>query len=356
MKFHANYWPCVAATFVVGLASSAGGNITSTVSQFVYDTPYMMLVLFLISLAVYAFVANPISIGHARFYLENAYTRADFDKIGFAFQNQYMKNVGILILRDLYIFLWSLLFIVPGIIKTYEYRMIPYLLAENPDLSREDAFRISKEMMNGHKMDTFVLELSFFGWSFLSVLTCYILLIFYVNPYLNATYAELYLALKQIYMGGNGNPQYGQPQNYYGADANGSNQYGQPQNYYGSNVNGSNQYGQPQNYYGSNVNGTNQYGQPQNYYGSNVNGANQYGQPQNYYGSNANGTNQYGQPQNYYGTNANDSHQYGQSQSASGFATDYNSQYTQVQNDVSVENGQSVNQAEQYFTEENNRN
>ena len=64
----------------------------------------------------------------------------------------------------LYTFLWSLLLLIPGIVKAYEYRMVPYLLADYPELSTEEAFRISREMMNGEKMNTFILDLSFIGW------------------------------------------------------------------------------------------------------------------------------------------------------------------------------------------------
>ena len=82
------------------------------------------------------------------------------------------------------------------VIKTYEYRMIPYILAENPRIKRKEAFELSKQMMKGNKWKTFILDMSFFGWNFLSVLTLGILSIFYVNPYNAATIAELYATLK----------------------------------------------------------------------------------------------------------------------------------------------------------------
>ena len=71
-------------------------------------------------------------------------------------------------LKGLFQGLWSLLFVIPGIIKSYEYRMIPYILSENPNISRKRAFEISKQMMKGNKWDTFVLDLSFIGWQILS--------------------------------------------------------------------------------------------------------------------------------------------------------------------------------------------
>lgn len=101
-------------------------------------------------------------------------------------------------LKTLFTMLWSFLFIVPGIIKAYEYWMIPYLLAEDPEMGYREAFERSKEMMYGHKLDTFMLECSFFGWYIVSVFTCGILGIFYVIPYANLTRAELYHTLKSI--------------------------------------------------------------------------------------------------------------------------------------------------------------
>ena len=70
--------------------------------------------------------------------------------------------------------------------------MVPYILAENPGMNHKDAFAISKKMMDGRKMDAFILDLSFIGWHILAIFTLGILEIFYVNPYIQATKAELY--------------------------------------------------------------------------------------------------------------------------------------------------------------------
>ena len=98
--------------------------------------------------------------------------------------------------RDLYTFLWMLLFIIPGIIKSYEYQMIPYILAENPEISRNEAFQLSKDMMYGNKWKSFVLDLSFLGWEILNICTFGILGIFYVNAYEDQTEAALYETIK----------------------------------------------------------------------------------------------------------------------------------------------------------------
>ena len=99
--------------------------------------------------------------------------------------------------RDLYTFLWSLLFIIPGIVKSYEYRMIPYILGENPDMNMEQAFAMSKQMMDGNKWNAFVLDLSFILWDLLGACTVGILNILYIEPYKRLTDAGLYQTLKE---------------------------------------------------------------------------------------------------------------------------------------------------------------
>ena len=99
-------------------------------------------------------------------------------------------------LRDLFIFLWSLLFIIPGIYKSYQYRMIPFLLSEDPTMTKDQAFAESKRLMDGNKWKAFVLDLSFLGWDILSALTLGILGIFYVAPYQAHTNAALYEKLR----------------------------------------------------------------------------------------------------------------------------------------------------------------
>lgn len=150
------------------------------------------------------FICSPIEIGGCRFFIENASGTPGPGLLFYAFQSgHYGKMVLTLFLKKLYILLWALLLVIPGIVKSYEYRMVSYLLADNPEFSRQDAFRISKEMMDGQKMNAFILDLSFIGWNILSALTFGLVGIFYSNPYENATNAELYLELKQQYLAQN---------------------------------------------------------------------------------------------------------------------------------------------------------
>ncbi len=94
-------------------------------------------------------------------------------------------------LMGLFTFLWTLLFYIPGIIKTLSYSQSMYILAENPEMGALEAISRSKEMMKGHKWELFVLNLSFFGWGLLGVLTLGIAFIWIV-PYMNATLANFH--------------------------------------------------------------------------------------------------------------------------------------------------------------------
>lgn len=151
-----------------------------------------------IALAYNAFIFNPLEVGTNRFFFKTLNEKAEIKEVAFAFDKNYKNVAKILFIRDLKILLWSLLFVIPGIIKSYEYLMMPYLLAENPNLTKEEAFRLSKQMMSGNKWNAFVLGLSFIGWNLLSGMTLGIVGIFYVEPYKNLTYAALYEELSAI--------------------------------------------------------------------------------------------------------------------------------------------------------------
>lgn len=102
------------------------------------------------------------------------------------------------ILTAFFVFLWSLLLFIPGIVKSYAYSMAPYVLADNPTFTAREALRESKRITQGHKGQLFVLELSFFGWMLLACIPIVgtIVLLVYVIPYMSATYANAYNALK----------------------------------------------------------------------------------------------------------------------------------------------------------------
>ena len=153
---------------------------------------------FFFAFVLKVFVLNPIHVGCMKWYLRNrTESKPKMRAVVETFAEGYIRIVAIMFLRDLFTVLWALLLIVPGIIKSYEYRMIPYLLAENPELSVSEAFGMTKKIMDGNKMDTFVLDLSFFPWILLAAMTCGILSVVYVAPYMALTNTELYVCLCQ---------------------------------------------------------------------------------------------------------------------------------------------------------------
>ncbi|MBR0443592.1 MAG: DUF975 family protein [Clostridia bacterium] len=99
------------------------------------------------------------------------------------------------ILYSIYIALWSLLFFIPGIVKTYSYAMTFYIMRDNPGIGANEAITRSRQMMDGHKWQLFCLHFSFIGWILLSILTCGILVI-WVAPYMEAANATFYESIK----------------------------------------------------------------------------------------------------------------------------------------------------------------
>ena len=108
----------------------------------------------------------------------------------------FLKSLCVFLLRALKVFLWSLLFCIPGIIKTYAFSMAEFIVRDNPDMPTSEVLRKSQEMMKGHKWELFVLELSYIGWILLSSLTFGILLFVYVGPWMSVAKAEFYQRIK----------------------------------------------------------------------------------------------------------------------------------------------------------------
>ena len=143
------------------------------------------------------FVFNIINIGGRRFFMNNRVGNAQFSDLFAYFKGEhYLDHVWTEFAVKLQVFLWSLLLVVPGIIKAYEYAMVPYIAADNPGMKKKEVFALSKELMTGHKWELFKFDLSFLGWDILSLLTANILGFLYVFPYKKAATAEVYCALK----------------------------------------------------------------------------------------------------------------------------------------------------------------
>lgn len=153
------------------------------------------IIAMIIGLAIDVFLVNPLWVGAQRFMLKSVDDKGNIAELGYTFDHYYLNGVKTTFMRDLYVFLWTLLFLIPGIYKKYQYYMVEFILAENPDMPYREVLERSKKMMDGQKWNAFVLDLSFILWHMLSFVTCGISEIALVRPYINLTRAALYRAL-----------------------------------------------------------------------------------------------------------------------------------------------------------------
>ena len=165
------------------------------VREVYYGNPVGSLIGSLVSVAVTIFLINVLSVGLNNVFVKARMRRSvDISDLFGGFKS-YMPVVKTMFFHSLYIFLWGLLFVIPGIVKSYSYFMVPYIMTENPNLDTKRAFEISKTTMNGEKGNCFILSLSFIGWYLLGYLACCIG-IYFVVPYHNAAMAEFYAYVK----------------------------------------------------------------------------------------------------------------------------------------------------------------
>lgn len=155
----------------------------------------------LLSLVYQIFINNLILIGEKRYFLEaRNYGRTAISKIFFLFKLRCISSPAwIMFCRSVFQLFWNFT-VIGGIVKHYEYSLIPFILAENPKVSRKDAFFLSKQLMHNNKRKFFCLDLSFIGWKILSFSTLGLLDFLFVNPYITGTYAELYMTLRRNYV------------------------------------------------------------------------------------------------------------------------------------------------------------
>lgn len=264
--FHKNYWKAVLAAVILGLTVSSGfsggsfnsssnvamDNFENMTQEEVIAAVVAVCAVFLIAgifwLAlrlVKIFVLNPLQVGGRSFFVKGlSDLNVSLSELGRGFKYNYKNVALIMFLKDLYLWLWSLLWFVPmflgtvgtlyfgimalnkgkeefiavlvfmivitavltcaayipWIIKYYQYMMIPYILTQNPSIGVKQAFFLTKQMMNGYKFKAWVLSLSFIGWYLLSFCTCGILTVLYVNPYYQYTQAAFFKETERAYI------------------------------------------------------------------------------------------------------------------------------------------------------------
>lgn len=216
-----NYWICFLATLVctfiinIGVNSSSGGGnngivfsfgimrypiinfsfadfgLTEIITMLLIILPMIILAV-IFSIVYTILVKNMFEVGQCKFYLEARDGNYDFTNIIYAYQSGNAKNlIKTMFLRSLFVALWTILLFIPGIIKSYSYYFVPYILAENPDMNSMDALHLSEDLTSGIKMELFILDISFFLWSLLNLVT-FGLFRYVLNPYIEATKAEAY--------------------------------------------------------------------------------------------------------------------------------------------------------------------
>lgn len=213
MAFKKNYVSAVVVALLMGIFGTVSGESSArrvSENSDIYSGNFfnagmitglltgIATVVMLIVLVAKVFVGNLLKMGGYRFFILNQTAQPGIGTLLDGFRSGHYVNIVLaMFLRDLFTALWSLLLVVPGIVKYYEYLMVPYIIAENPAMDYKEAFQISKQMMDGEKMEAFIMDLSFLGWYLLSAVTCGLLAIFYVNPYVQASFAEMYTFNKQ---------------------------------------------------------------------------------------------------------------------------------------------------------------
>lgn len=212
--FKANYWRCVLAalilSFVTGSSTSSStkdintDDVTAIIAGLTDEQKLELLgilmgfvgVGLIIAILIKIFITNPLTVGCYRFFRKNV--EAEITPVGTIFSDGF-SNFGhifiTLFLRDLFLTLWTCLFFIPGVIKSYSYRMVPYIVKDNPELSATEVITRSRQMMNGNKGRAFLMDLSFIGWLILSIITCGIVHIFWTAPYIHNANAQLYVEL-----------------------------------------------------------------------------------------------------------------------------------------------------------------
>lgn len=203
--YRLNKWNNVLVMFIYMLVAGGGSGILSGVmtgfmaaADIDDETAFgYIIVLYILCIGATIFGLNVLAMGLLAWYQKAIHQeKTGIEPLFDGFSRKYWDNVLMMFLKSLFIGLWTMLFYIPGIVKTYSYAMTEYIKMENPDVSANQAIDISRRMMDGHKWDLFMLDLSFLGWHILSAFTYGILMILYVGPYYYAARAFAYEEIK----------------------------------------------------------------------------------------------------------------------------------------------------------------
>ena len=199
-KFKANYWPCVLAVLLViivlGVISGIGNiGATGSMADGDYQPGPLSGVMSIVSLIV----TGPLSIGLCAFFVQNVYGNTSLTAAYpiTSCKERFGRKVGGYLWMYLFTVLWSLLLIIPGIIKSFSYSQTLYILSDCPNVKARDALKLSMRIMSGHKWELFVFYLSYIGWGILTGLTFGILGIFWTAPYMDSALSVYYLEVRE---------------------------------------------------------------------------------------------------------------------------------------------------------------
>lgn len=216
-----SYWTMFVVALIGGILSSGIVSKMSTSIKFndnsfetkqffkifIFQSPMSMFILqmfatmvvvsVLISMLYSVFIGNALEYGVKRYFLQNVHAeKIPISMMFIAFKEDYWNIIKIMLVRNIKTLLWFFLFIIPGIVKSYEYQMIPYILAEDSSMQMNEVFARTRDLTYGKKADLFILDLSFIGWLLLGFVTFGISKLF-LSPYIEAVYAEAYISLKE---------------------------------------------------------------------------------------------------------------------------------------------------------------
>ncbi len=194
LHYQNNKWQNV-LVILINVLIAGGVQVIVRVSS---EEAFLMMFMSLVSIAVTILLTNIVAMGSATWFHRSIKTEGlKMEEMFWPFKEDYGGNVLMMFLIWLYTALWSMLFVIPGIVKGYSYSLAMYIKSENPNIPASKAIELSTRMTNGHKMDLFVLDMSFIGWFLLSGITFNILGILYVLPYYQAAKAFAYEEIKE---------------------------------------------------------------------------------------------------------------------------------------------------------------